>query len=78
MIKNFMLSVRITAEDSKSIKEHLKGWNKQHETEYYCSTNSYRNIGYSNIRVYDFINKSKKQISFLTITVNHEDTRKYC
>lgn len=70
MLKNFMLSVRITAEDSKSIKEHLNGWNKQHETEYYCSTNSYRNIGFSNIRVYDFINKSKKQISFLTITVN--------
>lgn len=70
MVKSFMLSVQITEKDSHAIKNHLKGWRKLHETDCYCSTYSYTNNGFSNIRLYDFVNKSLRKIHFMTITVN--------
>lgn len=70
MVKSFILSVQITEKDFQAIKNHLRGWRKLHETDCYCSTYSYTNNGFSNIRLYDFINKSHREIYFLTITVN--------
>ncbi len=75
MLENFMLSAHIYPETGDAIKQHLKNWNKAHETEYCWSTNKYKNKGFLNIRVYDYINKSNRRICFLTMTINPKDIK---
>jgi len=70
MIESFMLSAHIYPKTGETIKEHLKKWNKPHETDYCSSTNKYKDEGFLNIRVYDFINSSNRKICFLTLTIN--------
>jgi len=70
-----MLSAHIYPETGQAIKEYLKNWNKALETEYCWSTNLYKNKGFLNIRVYDYINKNNRRICFLTMTINPKDIK---